>query len=165
MIKSYWKKGSCKIWTRVSELRVQVASICITEPARIYGTPIMGELRLLVLFTVLTNFCFKRFFLRFFFRWPVSLWVTSVNCNPHHPKSIEKTFYRELNSGLWIPCSMCWPLHLRTYSDPKDAYFRWVAFAGGSFFSVCHDCRVLVIWFFPGFVSLIGFFLEQISQI
>ena len=109
----------------------------------------MCEWYLLVPFLVLTNFCLlSDFFIEFLFRWPVSFWATIVNCNLQHRKSIEKTFYREFTSGLWIESSMCWPLHLRTYLDPKDAYFRWVAFAGGYFFCVCHDYRLLVIWFF-----------------
>ena len=111
------------------------------------------ELRLLVLLLILTNFCLLGdFLLQVHFRWPVSFWSTIVYCNQHHRKSIEKRFYRELNGGFWIHSPKCKPLHHRTYSDPKDAYFAWVAISGGFFFSVCHDCRLFVVWFFPGFV-------------
>ena len=46
-------------------------------------------------------------FSNFFFRWPVSFWTTIVNCNLNRRKSLEKRFYRELNSGLWISSPSC----------------------------------------------------------
>ena len=125
------------------------------------------ELRLLVLLLVLTNFCLlSDFLLQVYFRWPVSFWATIVYCNLHYRKSIEKRIYRELNWGLWLHSSKCKPLHHRSYSDPKHAYFAWVAIASGFFSLFVMTSVCLLFGFFLVFVHwLVSLLIRFVNSI